>query len=75
LTGTPLQNNLTELWSLLNFILPDIIDDQVVFESWFDEEELKEDGGRKILEAERKDQVLTTLHRVSSVFLSGSENI
>ena len=27
LTGTPLQNNLAELWSLLNFILPDIFDD------------------------------------------------
>ena len=27
LTGTPLQNNLAELWSLLNFLLPDIFDD------------------------------------------------
>ncbi len=27
LTGTPLQNNLTELWSLLNFLLPSIFDD------------------------------------------------
>ncbi len=27
LTGTPLQNNLSELWSLLNFLLPDIFDD------------------------------------------------
>jgi len=36
LTGTPLQNSLTELWSLLNFILPDIFDDLEVFQRWFD---------------------------------------
>lgn len=27
LTGTPLQNNLSELWSLLNFLLPSIFND------------------------------------------------
>ncbi|KAJ3115637.1 hypothetical protein HK098_006915, partial [Nowakowskiella sp. JEL0407] len=27
LTGTPLQNNLKELWSLLNFLMPDIFND------------------------------------------------
>lgn len=27
LTGTPLSNDLHELWSLLNFILPQIFDD------------------------------------------------
>jgi ATP-dependent DNA helicase len=50
LTGTPLhvsfvhtiialahvlQNNLAELWSLLNFILPDIFDDLDTFQEWF----------------------------------------
>jgi ATP-dependent DNA helicase len=34
LTGTPLQNNLSELWSLLNFLLPDIFDDLESFQDW-----------------------------------------
>ena len=33
LTGTPLQNNLTELWSLLNFLLPSIFDDLESFQA------------------------------------------
>merc|ERR1712226_131361 len=36
LTGTPLQNNLHELWSLLNFLLPDIFGDCDMFDEWFD---------------------------------------
>lgn len=35
LTGTPLQNNLHELWSLLNFILPGVFDSSEVFDRWF----------------------------------------
>jgi ATP-dependent DNA helicase len=34
LTGTPLQNNLPELWSLLNFILPNIFTSLQEFQSW-----------------------------------------
>jgi hypothetical protein len=30
-----LQNNLAELWSLLNFILPDIFDDLDTFQEWY----------------------------------------
>ena len=34
-TGTPLQNNLHELWSLLNFLLPDIFSSSSDFDEWF----------------------------------------
>ena len=35
LTGTPLQNNLHELWSLLNFLLPEIFSNSEMFDNWF----------------------------------------
>lgn len=34
LTGTPLQNNIHELWALLNFILPDFFTDSEKFEAF-----------------------------------------
>lgn len=35
ITGTPLQNNLHELWALLNFLLPDVFSSSEDFDSWF----------------------------------------
>ena len=35
LTGTPLQNDLVELWSLLNFLHPHIFNSSDSFEKWF----------------------------------------
>eukprot|EP00929_Paragymnodinium_shiwhaense_P113006 TRINITY_DN81277_c0_g1_i1.p1 TRINITY_DN81277_c0_g1~~TRINITY_DN81277_c0_g1_i1.p1 ORF type:complete len:821 (-),score=232.18 TRINITY_DN81277_c0_g1_i1:233-2695(-) len=35
LTGTPLQNNLDELFALLNYLLPEIFSDASSFKSWF----------------------------------------
>merc|ERR1719225_2122873 len=71
LTGTPLQNNLSELWSLLNFLLPEIFDDLRVFESWFDAKDLHEnkDELARITAQEQKDSILTTLHQILTPFL------
>jgi SWI/SNF-related matrix-associated actin-dependent regulator of chromatin subfamily A member 5 len=35
ITGTPLQNNLHELWAMLNFLLPDLFSDASDFDAWF----------------------------------------
>ena len=70
LTGTPLQNNLAELWSLLNFLLPDIFDDLDVFQEWFDFSALREkEGLGQILEADRKTQIVQSLHAILKPFL------
>jgi len=36
MTGTPLQNNLHELWALLNFLLPEVFGSSDDFDEWFD---------------------------------------
>ncbi|KAI9798520.1 MAG: hypothetical protein M1833_004787 [Piccolia ochrophora] len=70
ITGTPLQNNLSELWSLLNFLMPQIFDAVEKFESWFDFSGLQEkDGHRQILAGERKNHVLSSLHAILKPFL------
>jgi SNF2 family DNA or RNA helicase len=35
ITGTPLQNDLMELWSLLHFLMPDLFQSHSEFKSWF----------------------------------------
>ncbi|POS86767.1 P-loop containing nucleoside triphosphate hydrolase, partial [Erysiphe pulchra] len=57
ITGTPLQNNLHELWALLNFILPDVFGDSEAFDQWFS----KQSGDQ--------DTVVQQLHRVLRPFL------
>lgn len=70
LTGTPLQNNLAELWSLLNFLLPEIFDDLAVFKSWFDAKQLDYDEGtRKFLKLEEEKHVLGTLREILKPFM------
>ena len=57
ITGTPLQNNLHELWALLNFLLPDVFGDSEAFDSWFSNQEADQDT------------VVQQLHRVLRPFL------
>ncbi|XP_063163661.1 lymphoid-specific helicase isoform X2 [Candoia aspera] len=68
LTGTPLQNNLSELWSLLNFLLPDVFDDLKSFESWFDITSISEIA-EDIVAKEREQNVLHMLHQILTPFL------
>jgi DNA helicase INO80 len=35
LTGTPIQNNMQELWALLHFIMPSLFDSHDEFNEWF----------------------------------------
>ncbi|KAK9468494.1 P-loop containing nucleoside triphosphate hydrolase protein [Lipomyces arxii] len=70
LTGTPLQNNLAELWSLLNFLLPDIFHDLELFQSWFDFSALqKQNGTQEIIDEENKHHLLSNLHAILKPFL------
>ncbi|KAJ1862229.1 putative ATPase [Coemansia sp. RSA 989] len=66
LTGTPLQNSLAELWSLLNFLLPDIFDDLDSFQAWFDFEDLSES---RIISQEASSSVISKLHQILQPFL------
>ncbi|KAF2860481.1 hypothetical protein K470DRAFT_217030 [Piedraia hortae CBS 480.64] len=70
ITGTPLQNNLSELWSLLHFLMPTIFDKLESFESWFDFSALKDKQGyEQILSEERKTNLVTSLHAILKPFL------
>ncbi|WVQ83568.1 hypothetical protein IAT38_005709 [Cryptococcus sp. DSM 104549] len=58
ITGTPLQNNLQELWALLNFILPDVFSSSEDFDAWF-----------KTKDESDPDAIVKQLHKVLRPFL------
>lgn len=77
LTGTPLQNNLGELWSLLNFILPDIFHDLELFEQWFNFNELTnlsnqisgDNNDKNLLDLKIQENLITSLHTILKPFI------
>lgn len=74
LTGTPIQNTLDELWSLLNFVNPQIFDDLSVFQSWFGFKDIGQKGHGAtdedaIIQEQVKNQTVTKLHSILRPFL------
>ncbi|TMW56088.1 hypothetical protein Poli38472_008736 [Pythium oligandrum] len=60
LTGTPLQNNLHELWALLNFLLPDVFASSDEFDEWFNLD---------VDDDEAKKQMISQLHKILRPFM------
>ena len=70
LTGTPLQNNLPELWSLLNFVLPKIFNSVKSFDEWFNTPFANSGTPDKIeLNEEEALLIIRRLHKVLRPFL------
>nr|CAD7396481.1 unnamed protein product [Timema cristinae] len=70
LTGTPIQNDLSELWSLLNFLLPDVFNNLALFQTFLDVEKLEEatsnDNG---VAKESINHIVSNLHQILSPFM------
>jgi SNF2 family DNA or RNA helicase len=59
LTGTPLQNNLPELWALLNFLLPKIFSSMETFDQWFNKPFVAFRNQGNVVSEENSDQGTT----------------
>lgn len=70
LTGTPLQNNLPELWALLNFVLPKVFNSVKTFDEWFNTP-FANSGSQEKLELSEEESLLVIrrLHKVLRPFL------
>ncbi|KAI4371414.1 hypothetical protein MLD38_019653 [Melastoma candidum] len=72
LTGTPLQNNLEELWALLNFLLPNIFNSSEDFSQWFNKPfQGNGDGStdEALLSEEENLLIINRLHQVLRPFV------
>ncbi|KAJ5247529.1 swi2/snf2-like protein [Penicillium chermesinum] len=69
ITGTPLQNNISELWSLLHFLLPQIFNDLDSFQSWFDFSSVLDEKGQEATIEKRNRNLISTMHAILKPFL------
>ena len=64
ITGTPLQNNMKELFALLNFICPEIFSDYADLESFLHKDDEMAEG-----DEEKSKKVVEALHKILRPFL------
>ena len=69
LTGTPLQNNLHELWALLNYIVPELFKDSNIFDDMFAQDETEEDSLSEIEIQKRNKTMVQNLHKIIAPFM------
>ncbi|KAL7412713.1 SNF2 family N-terminal domain-containing protein [Mrakia frigida] len=70
LTGTPLQNNLPELWALLNFVLPKVFSSSQSFDDWFNAPFSNSGASDKMVATEEEQLlIIRRLHKVLRPFL------
>nr|CEL64560.1 TPA: SWI2/SNF2 ISWI-like SANT [Neospora caninum Liverpool] len=72
LTGTPLQNNLRELWALLNFLFPSLFSSSAEFEHLFDLTGTAGEAGTELTAEQREERnmkIVTRLHRILRPFM------
>ena len=65
LTGTPLQNNLMELWSLMHFLMPHVFESHRDFKEWFSNPLSSMVEGNN----EYNDNLIRRLHKVLRPFI------
>jgi E1A-binding protein p400 len=65
LTGTPIQNNLMELWSLLHFLMPHIFGNHDEFKEWFSKPLTHMVEGAQVMNME----LINRLHTVLRPFI------
>ncbi|XP_050542217.1 lymphoid-specific helicase-like isoform X2 [Daktulosphaira vitifoliae] len=68
LTGTPIQNDMTELWSLLNLLMPKLFDKLEDFNSWFVVDDFFDDN-IKIASMAKKNEILDIIQKVIKPFI------
>ena len=68
-----LQNDLKELWSLLNLLLPEVFDNRKAFHDWFSQPFQKEGPSHNAeddwLETEKKVIIIHRLHQILEPFM------
>ena len=66
LTGTPIQNNLSELWSVLNLLMPAIFTDRNIFLNWFD---VRANMKEEVVKREREKPIIEMIQKIIRPFI------